>query len=141
MRIKKTSQYIEGGAALSNTYGTSQEDGYTQAYMNNYTKDSGWVDVPLETGFTGNLYVRKIGKIVNVVGIDIAGSFVNIAKFATLPDGFRPPYQTNDTARNVNQTTTPFLKINIGTLGYVRLVDLAATTNTTIQFSMTYFVD
>lgn len=35
MRIRKTSQYIEGGATLSNTYGTSQKDGYTQEYTNN----------------------------------------------------------------------------------------------------------
>lgn len=35
MRIKKTSQYIEGGASLSNTYGESNENGYTQEYINN----------------------------------------------------------------------------------------------------------
>ena len=34
MRIKKTSQYIEGGANLSNVYGTSNENGYTQEYIN-----------------------------------------------------------------------------------------------------------
>ena len=35
MRIKKVSQYIEGGANLSNVYGTSNENGYTQEYINN----------------------------------------------------------------------------------------------------------
>lgn len=35
MRIKKTSQYIEGGASLSNVYGISNENGYTQEYINN----------------------------------------------------------------------------------------------------------
>lgn len=35
MRIKKTSQYIEDGANLSNVYGTSNENGYTQSYINN----------------------------------------------------------------------------------------------------------
>lgn len=35
MRIKKTSQYIEGGASLSNVYGTSNSNGYTQEYINN----------------------------------------------------------------------------------------------------------
>lgn len=35
MRIKKTSQYMEGGASLSNIYGTSNENGYTQEYVNN----------------------------------------------------------------------------------------------------------
>ena len=34
MRIQKTSQYIEGGASLSNVYGTSNENGYTQDYIN-----------------------------------------------------------------------------------------------------------
>ena len=34
MRIKKTSQYIEGGATLSNEYGTSQNNGYSQEYIN-----------------------------------------------------------------------------------------------------------
>lgn len=34
MRIKKTSQYIEGGASLSTVYGTSNSDGYTQSYIN-----------------------------------------------------------------------------------------------------------
>lgn len=34
MRIKKVSQYIEGGANLSNVYGTSDENGYTQEYIN-----------------------------------------------------------------------------------------------------------
>lgn len=35
MRIRKTSQYIEGGAGISNEYGTSQTDGYSQSYINN----------------------------------------------------------------------------------------------------------
>lgn len=38
MRIKKTSQYIEGGASISNVYGTSQSNGYSQEYCNaNFT--------------------------------------------------------------------------------------------------------
>jgi hypothetical protein len=35
MRIKKTSQYMQGAANLSNAYGTSNENGYTQEYINN----------------------------------------------------------------------------------------------------------
>ena len=35
MRIKKTSQYIEGGAEISNVYGTSTSNGYSQNYINN----------------------------------------------------------------------------------------------------------
>lgn len=33
-KIEKTSQYIQGGANLSNEYGTSNENGYTQEYIN-----------------------------------------------------------------------------------------------------------
>lgn len=44
MRIKKTSQYMAGGATLSNEYGTSQVNGYTQDFINGtvlYNNDSG----------------------------------------------------------------------------------------------------
>ena len=34
MRIKKTSQYIQPGASLTDDYGTSTTDGYTQNYIN-----------------------------------------------------------------------------------------------------------
>ncbi len=34
-RIRKTSQYINGGASLSSTHGTSSNNGYTQEYLNN----------------------------------------------------------------------------------------------------------
>lgn len=34
MRIRKTSQYMEDGASLSNVYGTSDSNGYTQEYIN-----------------------------------------------------------------------------------------------------------
>lgn len=33
-KIQKTSQYIEGGSSLSNEYGTSDSNGYTQEYIN-----------------------------------------------------------------------------------------------------------
>lgn len=34
MRIRKTSQYMEGGAHLSNVFGASTSNGYTQNYIN-----------------------------------------------------------------------------------------------------------
>lgn len=37
--IRKTSQYIEGGASLSNVYGTSDSNGYTQSYINSLTSN------------------------------------------------------------------------------------------------------
>ena len=39
MRIKKTSQYMQGGASLSNVYGTSDSNGYTQEYINSLTSN------------------------------------------------------------------------------------------------------
>lgn len=51
MRIKKTSQYMEGGASLSNVYGTSNEDGYTQEYVNNMIKVL-WTNPDMTQSFT-----------------------------------------------------------------------------------------
>lgn len=67
MRIKKTSQYIEGGASLSNEYGTSNENGYTQDYINNletYSTD----EIRIGTWFGKPLYrksIVKTGQTVN----------------------------------------------------------------------------
>lgn len=36
MRIKKTSQYLEGGASISNVYGTSTSNGYSQNFLNRF---------------------------------------------------------------------------------------------------------
>lgn len=54
MRIRKTSQYIEGGANLSNLYGTSQENGYTQDYINNlkYERITPTDFITLNSGFS-----------------------------------------------------------------------------------------
>ena len=35
-QIEKTSQYLEVGASISNVYGTSQENGYSQEYLNGF---------------------------------------------------------------------------------------------------------
>lgn len=64
MRIRKTSQYIEGGANLSNTYGTSQENGYTQDYINNlkYERITPADFITLNSGFSfgeTNIYKYK----------------------------------------------------------------------------------
>lgn len=67
MRIKKVSQYIEGGASLSNEYGTSNENGYTQEYINNlgtYSTD----EIRIGTWFGKPLYrksIVKTGQTVN----------------------------------------------------------------------------
>lgn len=66
-RIKKTSQYIEGGATLSNTYGTSQEDGYTQEYingLNNYSTD----EVRIGTWINNKPLYRKVVSVTLING-------------------------------------------------------------------------
>lgn len=59
MRIKKTSQYIEDGASLSNVYGESDENGYTQEYINNlhtYSTD----EIRIGTWIDGKPLYRKV---------------------------------------------------------------------------------
>lgn len=65
MRIKKTSQYIEGGASLSNVYGTSNENGYTQEYINNletYSTD----EIRIGTWIDGKPLYRKVIESTNI---------------------------------------------------------------------------
>lgn len=85
MRIKKTSQYMEGGASLSNVYGTSDENGYTQEYINGLETYSTteqrigtWIDgKPLyRKVLTSSTYasdysitINNIKDIVKVIGI------------------------------------------------------------------------
>ena len=58
-------------------------------------QDTGWVTVPLASGFTGTLFVRKqslgTGSQVTLRGA-ITGSWVAVATtpVATVPEGFRP---------------------------------------------------
>lgn len=59
--IQKTSQYIEGGASLSNVYGTSDENGYTQEYING-------LHTPTITTISGINYI-KYGHIVFMSGM------------------------------------------------------------------------
>lgn len=64
MRIKKTSQYIEGGASLSNEYGTSNENGYTQNYSNNNFETKSYE----YTNVGGGIRTFKKGNMVFVIG-------------------------------------------------------------------------
>ena len=65
MRIKKTSQYIEGGASLSNVYGKSDSNGYTQEYINNlhtYSTD----EIRIGTWIDGKPLYRKVFVITSL---------------------------------------------------------------------------
>ena len=66
MRIKKTSQYIEGGASLSNVYGTSNENGYTQEYIN--TELNKKLDNTITTQTVSSAIFYKMGNLVIVQG-------------------------------------------------------------------------
>ena len=78
MRIKKTSQYIEGGASISNVYGTSQSNGYSQEYMNNLLNN---VDV-----ITGEYITQSSSKTFSSP-FAIAVCFISSNQFAIY--GFR----------------------------------------------------
>ena len=62
MRIKKTSQYIEGGASISNVHGTSQSNGYSQEYINNKITPTNWSEINSGWG----CYAKKVGNLVTV---------------------------------------------------------------------------
>ncbi len=62
MRIKKTSQYLEDGASISNVYGTSQENGYTQDYINNLHTTSDWNSI--NTNYS--CFSKKVGNLVTI---------------------------------------------------------------------------
>ncbi len=75
MRIRKTSQYIEGGASLSNVYGTSNENGYTQEYINElgtYSTD----EVRVGTWANGKPVYRKL-IYATCPNTNTNGTFVN----------------------------------------------------------------
>ena len=59
MRIKKTSQYMEGGANLSTVYGTSNTDGYTQSYINSLNTYSS-TEQRIGTWIDGKPIYRKV---------------------------------------------------------------------------------
>jgi len=75
MRIKKTSQYIEGGASLSTTYGTSNSDGYTQSYINGintYSTDE------VDTGQTWINGEKIYCKVVPFTVSSTSSNYINV---------------------------------------------------------------
>jgi hypothetical protein len=74
---------------LSNTYGTSQTEGYSQEYINNKLASSEWVDL-------GNtVYYKKCGNIITVTALSLNDfTLVNddYTTVATLPAGARPTH-------------------------------------------------
>lgn len=84
MRIKKTSQYMQGGASLSNEYGTSDSNGYTQEYINDLQ-----TPVVSTISASGNtLYILKIGHIVI-----LNGDFASNAQSGTITLPYKAKYR------------------------------------------------
>ena len=97
--------------------------------------DTGWNSVTLNTGFTGELYIRKIGNIVQIIGENITGGFNSgIDNFATLP---YLPYKQLSIAVRRNENNECYV-VNITNTGIIR--GLIIPSGATIQFTATYFV-
>lgn len=79
MRIKKTSQYIENGASISNTYGTSQSNGYSQEYINKINTYS-TSEQRIGTWVNGKPLYRKTFYITSNLGspLDVQHNIQNI---------------------------------------------------------------
>lgn len=96
-----------------------------------------WVTCELNTGFTGTLKVKKVGKVVNVVGVDISGNFVGGTAFSSIPEGYRPPNQINYAGRNTPNDN--IILINQNSAGAIRTI--VNISNAILQFSFTYLID
>ena len=65
-QIQKTSQYMGGGASISNVYGTSQSDGYSQEYINDIgTTVNLFGNVGGSSVGTFDLYSHIVGTKIN----------------------------------------------------------------------------
>lgn len=87
------------------------------AWLTDDNNDTGWIDLPLNSGWTMNDYesekpqYRKIGKVVYLRGLVNATSAAAGA-VATLPLGFRPAGYFNRFVCSLNQEDTAVVNIN-----------------------------
>ena len=92
MRIKKTSQYIEGGASLSNVYGKSDSNGYTQEYINGVIEEDSGTFTGTHSNITYSGSWKKFGKVVSME-INSDSNSLPVSSnvtFITLPENIRP---------------------------------------------------
>lgn len=142
MRIKKTSQYIEGGASISNVYGTSQENGYTQDYINEKVTPEDWSS-EIGTGF--GCYAKRVGNLVTVTCTNTATKTLN--GYAQTPIGsLSDKYKPSKSLRfAVYVRGSNVVYGNINTEGTIILFNWGnAISNSeagTIGFTITYIVD
>lgn len=138
MRIKKTSQYIEGGASLSNVYGTSDSNGYTQEYINNLETYS-TTEQRIGTWIDGKPLYRKVltkdlsssttatvGTLTNIDNIIITGHSQLIIK--TTATNYIGPANSYESSSNWSKV---FLSKNNSTNG-VNITWLGNSTTGTI---------
>lgn len=142
MRIKKTSQYMQGGASLSNVYGTSNENGYTQEYINKQNEystdeiDTGkkWIDdKPIyrkcfafnksSAGDALILIIDNLDVIVNantyIKRSDSSGQYKNINNFfSTTTDMFNVYVSFNQI-----RCSSPYMGTIYGVLEYTKTTD------------------
>lgn len=142
MRIKKTSQYIEGGASISNVYGTSQENGYSQEYINGKVTPENWSS-EIGTGF--GCYVKKTGNVVTITATNTATiSLTGYAQtqIGTLTQKYCP---SKNIRFPVYVRTTSNVYGQVNTNGAIVLFNWGnAISNSeagTIAFTITYIVD
>ena len=118
MRIKKIAPVTPANGNIENSYGTSQENTYSQEYINGITEYSN-VPVNLNSDFTAyRLFCRKVGKLVHFhfqgyANSDKTGFFTIVTN---LPKIYTSDYPiiawTQDNIPNANPTGTRYLWMN-----------------------------
>ena len=96
MRIKKIAPVTPANGILSNTYGASDKDGYTQEYINSKLESGNW------TLIDNDIYYKKVGNVVTIMrqARNDSGSFIQdeivLTGYAytdlltTIPSAIRP---------------------------------------------------
>lgn len=124
MRIKKTSQYIEGGASLSNVYGTSNENGYTQEYINKLVPNiqSGTVNFGIVNGNTATSQTITLSKPYSNTNYKVFCNFQNAGYYWELysnfiianktTTGFEIQWKNNGSGNTNNDIYVSWLTIN-----------------------------
>lgn len=97
MRIKKIAPVTPANGNIENSYGTSQENGYTQEYINGMTKAT-LIDISsYKTSNVANITRANVSKVGNVYYLNLAFNLsstpnASLPLFSNLP--FKPIFTT-----------------------------------------------